>query len=842
MPSLPHDFMRAFRAPLLRNSLLPLLLIALLLALLAFRFYPVFHLVAELFGVIVAVLMFVVMWHTYAFSHNSFLLFLACGDFWVGGLGLLHTLSYKGMGLLPVEEADIATQFWIAARWAESLLLFSAPWFFQRRIRVETWFTGFGLIAFGLTLWIFSGHFPAAYLEGSGLTPFKIVSEYLIILVLIAAGVRLWRNRVFLDREILVLVLISIGFTILAELAFTVYIGVYSLPNLLGHLFMLISLWLLFNAMIHTSLSRPFVLLSHHAETYESIPMPAVVMDAAGKIGQVNRAACNEAGLNEAEILGRDCHELFHSPSTPRGECLLCAKTAAGEGLVREQVFLSAEQGWRQFTLTPMRLDLSGGRCGLAGMVQVSEDISALKDTEQRLREARNELRYLADHDSLTGLPNRRLFNDRLEHAVARADREQQRLAVMFLDLDRFKNINDSLGHHTGDTLLKLVAQRLLSLLRKDDTIARLGGDEFVILAESLESPAAVVTLADKIITAVRTPFEIGEHTLYLSTSLGICFYPNDAHNAESILKNADAAMYRAKEKGRDNFQFCSTELTTTAFERLFMENSLRQAIQENQLKLYFQPQYNTPEQRIIGAEVLVRWQHPEMGLVAPDRFIGLAEESGLITAIGEWVLRGACLQMRAWQEEGYPIESLAVNVSGKQVDPLHRLDRSVAEILQETGLDPGYLELEITESVIMRETEYAMRTLDALKAVGVRLSIDDFGTGFSSLSYLKRLPIHKLKIDKSFVRGLPEDKDDIAIVRAVIALSWSMGLAVIAEGVETQEQNDFLIDEGCYEAQGFLYSKPLPLEAFTALLEKERRRQGVALEINGDLSFKPGP
>jgi diguanylate cyclase (GGDEF)-like protein/PAS domain S-box-containing protein len=443
--------------------------------------------------------------------------------------------------------------------------------------------------------------------------------------------------------------------------------------------------------------------------------------------------------------------------------------------------------------------------------VGVFNDISAFKQYEERLH-------HLAHHDALTGLPNRVLFQQRFRESVGRARRSGGQTAVLFLDLDHFKNINDSLGHDVGDRLLLAVGKRLTENVREVDTVARFGGDEFALLLDFFEDNRALATVAQKLIDALARPFQIGEHQFFISASIGISCYPQDGKDIEVLFKNADTAMYRAKTEGRNNYQFFSVEMNARMLENLLMSNGLRRALERGEFLLHFQPRLDLVTGRVSGAEALIRWANPEMGLVPPGRFIPLAEESGLIEPIGEWVLKAACRQMRAWLDAGLPMERIAVNLSARQFRHPD-LTRRVAAILRETGLPARHLELEVTESMVMHDPEKTTALLAGIKAMGIAIAIDDFGTGYSSLSYLKRFPIDFLKIDQSFVRGVPDDADDAAIVRAIVAMAKSLKLRVIAEGVETPEQRAFLEAQGCEEGQGYLFSRPVPAADFEALI-----------------------
>ncbi len=444
--------------------------------------------------------------------------------------------------------------------------------------------------------------------------------------------------------------------------------------------------------------------------------------------------------------------------------------------------------------------------------VGIFSDISRIKETESKLA-------HLAHHDPLTGLPNRLLFHDRLEQAVLRAQREVNSTAILFLDLDRFKNINDSMGHAKGDLLLQQVAVRLRRAMRADDTIARLGGDEFVLIVDVLKKKKDAAAVAEHILNQFRQPFDLDGQEVFIDASVGISIYPKDGEDVQTLVRNADAAMYRAKAEGRNNYQFYTSDLTVDVTERLTLENQLRRAIERNEFKLYYQPQFSLHNGgRLEGVEALVRWQQSERGTILPDRFIPVAEETGLIIPIGEWVLRTACNQHQKWVAAGYQPIRMAVNLSTRQ---FHHPDliKRITAILEETGMPPAYLELELTESIIMRDTEGTVRMLHELSEMGITLSIDDFGTGYSSLSYMKHFPIDRLKIDQSFVRDITNGELEAEMIIPIIALGHSMKLRVLAEGVEIEEQLRYLREQGCDEAQGYIYSRPLPPEQITRFM-----------------------
>ncbi len=428
-------------------------------------------------------------------------------------------------------------------------------------------------------------------------------------------------------------------------------------------------------------------------------------------------------------------------------------------------------------------------------------------------------------YDPLTGLPNRMLFEDRLTLELAHARRDKQGLAVMFLDLDHFKLINDTLGHSVGDQLLQDVAHRLKDTLRGTDTIARMGGDEFALLLTRVTHAENVARVAQKIFHVFKPPFNFGGHDFHITPSIGITLYPTDGEDPQTLLKNADTALYRAKEQGRNVYQFYTPAMNAKTLERLVLENNLRRALERKEFVIYYQPRVKINTKQIIGMEALVRWQHPEQGLISPVKFIPLAEETGLIMPLGEWVLRTACAQTKAWQEAGFPPLRVGVNLSARQFQQPNLVER-VAQVLKETGLHPHYLELEITESAAMQNAEYTLPVLYHLKEMGIHISIDDFGTGYSSLSYLKKFPFHTLKLDQSFIRDLATDPNDAMIAKVVITLAHGLKLEVVAEGVETQEQLDFLKQLQGDEVQGYLFSKPLPAKEFEELLRQEMKRR----------------
>jgi len=538
------------------------------------------------------------------------------------------------------------------------------------------------------------------------------------------------------------------------------------------------------------------------AKVFESNTEAIMITDADQKIVMTNQAFTEITGYQAEEVMGQSPKMLS---SGRHGQEFYKAfwQSLNSQDMWRGEIWNKRKNGvvfpeW--VTITVLRDEQSGA---ITHYVAVYLDITERKQEEERIN-------YLANYDVLTGLPNRYLLADRLEQALSFAQRNQAKIAVMFIDLDHFKNINDSLGHDVGDALLKQVAERFKDCLRRSDTIARQGGDEFVAVLTEFNSADEVIFVAEKMIASLQEKFTLGEYQLSITPSIGVGIYPEDGTTTVELLRNADLAMYRAKDSGRNSFQFYAPEMNVKAVERLKLETGLRVAIAQQQLMVYYQPKVNLLSGEMAGMEALLRWQHPEMGFISPELFIPVAEESGLINEIGDWVLRQACLQARLWQAQGYDIVPIAVNLSARQLKQGNFTER-VMTILRDAGLEACYLELEITESMLMDMGKTGIAVMEQLHEAGIALALDDFGTGYSSLSRLKNLPLDRLKIDRSFVRDIVTDPDDASIVSATAVLAHAMGLRVTAEGVETQAQLEFIKSLECEEYQGYLFSRPVP-------------------------------
>lgn len=541
--------------------------------------------------------------------------------------------------------------------------------------------------------------------------------------------------------------------------------------------------------------------LRQAAAVFDCTREGVLVTNSNGLIVHVNRAFMEITGYQCEEVLGQR-PSMFKSGHHPPGFYQAMFATLESLGEWSGEIWNRRKSGeiYPQWQTIRLVHDDQGR---LSQYVAVFSDISAIKNSE-------HELTHLAHHDPLTNLPNRLLFTDRAGQAVASAQAHKRGCALLMIDLDHFKLINDSLGHSVGDQLLKGVAERLNTLFGPGITLARLSGDEFALLAENCPQPGHAAALAQRVIDGLKERFQIDGHSLFINASVGISLFPSDALSAEQLLRNADSALFKAKSAGRDSYALYTEELTAHAQQRVEIAFELRRALEQQELRVYYQPVHDLKTSRLIGVEALVRWEHPQRGLVSPAEFIPIAERTGLIAEIDAWVMRQACQQMCQWQAGGVVLSFVAVNVSSR-LFARRELYQQVAQVLHETGLDPAYLELEVTESAVMEDPEVALEQMHRLRELGVRLAIDDFGTGYSSLLRLKRLPVQKLKIDQGFVAGLPGDEDDAAIARVIVALAQSMGMQVHAEGIEQVEQAAFLLEHDCDLGQGYWFGRPVP-------------------------------
>lgn len=548
------------------------------------------------------------------------------------------------------------------------------------------------------------------------------------------------------------------------------------------------------------------------SKVFESSNEAIIITNEKGKILDVNSAFTAATGYDKEEVLGEDPN-VMNSGKHDKKFFEHFWRMLKDTGQWQGEIWDRRKNGeiFPKWLSVSALTDKKGKTTHYVG---IFTDITKMKQTEEYIQ-------YLSDYDTLTGLPNRNLFIDRLKQAILHASRNDKIAAVMFLNLDRFKIINDTLGHGAGDQLLSFIAKRITENVRESDTVARLSGDEFIISVSNLLNVQGASVVSEKIISSVSKPFTIKGHELFISCSLGIALYPHDGKEVEVLMKNADTAMHHAKEHGKNNYQFFSEEMNVKAFERLTMESSMRKALENEEFIVYYQPKINIEKNKVIGMEALVRWQHPELGIVSPAKFIPLAEETGLIVPLGEYVLRKACKFNRHLQINGFEPMIVSVNLSALQFNNRSQLITVLKSALDDSGLHPKYLELELTESIIMQDAEYIIESLSKIKEMGIFLSIDDFGTGYSSLSYIKRFPIDTLKIDRSFVKDILVDPEDAAIAKTIIALAHNLNLNVIAEGVDDIGQLEFLLENECKEIQGYLYSQPVPEDQFEELIKK---------------------
>ena len=554
------------------------------------------------------------------------------------------------------------------------------------------------------------------------------------------------------------------------------------------------------------------------AKILNDIHDSVISTDMDGKINSWNRGSRLLFGYKDREVLGENIEKIYAKDNNIKLKKLFSLLNNYGNLTI--EAYMYKKDGSKitcDISLSVSKNDADE----IDGYVGYVQDITAQKQTQLLLQEQREKLKYLAHHDTLTGLPNRTLFKDRLSQAILSANRNTEQFALLFIDLDQFKKINDSLGHQAGDEVLIEVAKRVRSVLREDDTLARLGGDEFTVILKNFKTPKAASTVSEKIINVMKEPIAIAAHNLYVTLSIGISIYPDDALNDTDLIKYADAAMYKAKDEGRNNYQFYSSNMTTLAFEYVVMESNLRTAIKEEEFVVYFQPQFNIKNDKIIGMEALVRWDRASFGIVPPSNFIPIAQESGLIIEIDQFVMKKAMQYFTKWYAQGLNPGILSLNLAMKQLnqdDFLQQLEKTI----HEADFKSKWLELEVTEGQMMKNPERSIEKLNKIHKMGIEIAIDDFGTGYSSLSYLKKLPLDKLKIDQSFVRDIPDDEDDMSITKSIIALGKSLNLKLIAEGVETIQQRDFIKENGCDLIQGYFYSKPLPADEIEKLLIQE--------------------
>lgn len=784
--------------------------------------YAILHLALEFFAMAISLMVFALAWNLRTSPVNSQIMTIGVFSLAVVLIDLAHTLSYAGMPNLVTQSGpEKAINFWLAGQLLTSIGLLVVAVVPARHWSSRSWYSGVAVTVLlaGVVWWVGMFHpewLPRTFVEGRGLTQIKVVSEYALSAVFFLATILLLL-RARRERSTEIAWLTAAAWTlVLAELFFTVYVSVTDSFNLVGHVFKVIAALMVYRAVFAAGVQRPRQQLATESALLRSlvdaIPDLISFTDSDGRYRGVNRAFTARTGIEESEVLGQSPDALV--ADDPALVHRTREDTMSENGATRRFEEWIPDRTGAAALFDTVRTPYFGGQGERLGIIEVSRDVTAQRQAEQRIEE-------LALFDQLTELPNRFRFLQELHDALAGAESSGTPHAVVYVDLDDFKTINDTLGHRVGDVILTETARRLQRVVGPDDLVARMGGDEFSVLLCGA-GPVEAGRFAERLIEAIDDPFVLDDYELSITPSVGIALYPSDGVDVEELTRCADAAMYQAKRDGRDTFRFFTDEVRDQTARRLRLLTALRRAVPDGELRLHYQPQVDLRTRETVGVEALVRWQHPELGLLGPREFIDLAEDSGIILAIGDWVLRTAIADVLAWDAAGLPPLTLAVNLSAVQFMQAD-LPEEIAAILASTGFPPRRLEIELTETVAMRNPEAAAATIEELHASGLRIAIDDFGTGYSSMAYLKRFRIDRLKIDQSFVFGLGITPGDEAIVDAVIKLGHALHFEVIAEGVESETQRDFLISHGCDHMQGFHACRPLPSDDLIAFLQPVR-------------------
>ncbi|MFV1983626.1 MAG: EAL domain-containing protein [Thiohalomonadales bacterium] len=804
-PAIVTSFNRPFSD--VRAWIIPTI-ISLFLIYVSTRNFLLFHTLVELFTIVVAIILSVVAWHTYSFSRNHFLMFLGTGYFWVAMLDLMHTLSYPDLDLIEAININTSTQFWISARYFEAILLLISPFYLSRSVKslFVTSFFGLGcLISYGLIVY---NIFPVTFIEGQGLTPFKLISEYIIIFLLVMAIANLYRKRMDLNKRTCKLVMLSIVFAIFSEVFFTLYVSMTSVEIVAGQISKLFSFWFIFIAVVRSTLTEPYKVMARGSSTYDAIPTPTIVIDKKCNILQVNKSACLEVKQKRINLIGYHCHNIFHPAYLTVDECPVCQHIKNELPLDSYVMEFRRNNVWREFTLTPYQMIGD-----IQGIVHVSPDVTRRKQDQDKLI-------YQAKYDQLTGFPNRVMATDRLEMAIKHAERDNVSAAIMFIDIDNFKNINDTLGHIFGDKVIIEISERIAENIRDSDTLARWGGDEFLIILPELNSISESEKVAEKILGKLLQPIMMEHKEFVITASIGIAGYPNDGDNVNSLLSHADAAMYDAKNSGKNTYRLFNKVLNDSAQRHMILENHLRHAIDRDEFTLHYQPMYDLTTKKIVGCEALLRWDNGLLGEIEPEKFIHIAEKTGQIISIGEWVFETACKEISKWNKLGFNDLYVAINICSSQTAESGFINR-LKTVVSENKISASNVVLEITENVLLSDEFKTIDLLTKLSEFGFKLSLDDFGTGYSSLSYLKKFPFDEIKIDRSFVRDIATDPSDAALCQAIISMADSLNLRVVGEGVEDKHQLQFLMDNKVDKVQGFYFSKALAPTEFIEYIKQ---------------------
>ncbi|SDT90709.1 bifunctional diguanylate cyclase/phosphodiesterase [Halopseudomonas salegens] len=816
-----------------RQTLLPLLLLltGMLLVLLLFMLMPPplwlqgqanylpLHMLLETLAIVAAACIFAVSWATHKRLGTHNLLILACGFLVVALLDFSHMLSYQGMpDFVTPADPEKAIAFWLAARAVAALSLLWVAFASWQTLSQRHW--RWTLLSLGLLLTMavhglilgLPQHLPALFIQGQGLTPLKVGMEYALIGIHILTAWRLWQlMRLAQKFNASALFAASLAMA-MGGFCFTLYASVTDHFNLLGHVFKVIAYGLLFRGIFIEGVDKPFNELAQSRAklqaTFDAIPDMLFELDQQQRVVNFHPAADSRLQLSPESLLGKTPAALL--PAQALHVSKLALEQASKAGFAQSPPFVWQGEKRRLWLQLSAAARMINGRTD--GHVVLVRDVTELKAQEERIIQ-------LAHFDSLTGLPNRTLFEERVNLSIHLAQRQNSSLAILFIDLDHFKHINDTLGHTAGDALLCAVAERLGNNLRDEDTLSRQGGDEFVLALPGADA-AGAAHVAQRLLDSMAQPIQFADNTTTITASIGIAIYPMDGVALGNLMQHADAAMYQAKALGRNEMHFFTSNLQERMSRSLTLENALRGAIERNELSLHYQPQWLLPEQRLVGFEALLRWQHPELGTISPSEFIPIAESSGQIIQLGEWVIATGLQQLASWQQDGHSDLRLAINISAVQFRRMELVVR-LAAALHAHQLQPGCLELELTEGVAMENPVHASQQLKVLHDLGVRLAIDDFGTGFSSLAQLRHFPVDTLKIDRSFIEYVDTDNSSLEMLRSIIQLAHNLSVDTLAEGVETPSQLKVLSELGCGQIQGFIWGKPQPADACTRYLQQ---------------------
>ena len=789
------------------------------------------HTASELFSIVVAMLVFGVAWNVYKAERHGNLLILACGLLAVGLLDALHMLSFVGMpDLVTPATPEKSIIFWLAARFIAALTLLAVafkPWRPMLQPHTPYMLLVCSLIVAALIAWLGLFHpswWPRTFSPETGLTPFKIGAEYAISLLLLIAAFlffRTVRQQAAHDYDVVSL-FAAASASVMSELCFAFYSGVTDIISLLGHVYKIIAYVFIYRAVFASSVRQPFERLQRAQEELASsrqvlqsildnAPVRIFWRDRDLRYLGANTLYLQDAGVDDiTQIIGKRGSELFPGHTDRYAADDLEIMRSGSPKLNYEEPILRAngEPGWLLTSKVPLR-NQAGDIIGILGTYN---DITERKRAEEIIQ-------YQASYDALTLLPNRRLFQDRLQQEIMRCRRNALKLALILLDLDNFKEINDTLGHALGDDLLQQVARRLQGCMRADDMVARLGGDEFCIVVAGLSALDGAERVSQEIMRRLAVPFQLQENVVHLTVSIGLTLYPDDSDNIDNLLRNADQAMYDAKRQGRNRYSYFTSAMQQAALYRMELTRELRSALAGNQFKLVYQPIVELACGGIYKAEALLRWQHPQRGLISPAEFIPIAEATGLIADIGDWVFYEAARQVKHWRLRR-PDFQISINKSPVQFSGKNRRHDAWVAYLREQALPGSSIGIEITEGLLLDASPAVTHILRDCHEAGMQVSLDDFGTGYASLSYLKKFDIDYLKIDQSFVANLAPGADDMVLCEAIIQMAHKLGIRVIAEGVETEAQRALLADAGCDFGQGYLFSPPLPPMEFELLLQ----------------------